>query len=66
MKRGFTIKLAALTAGAALIMTGCGSADQGDDNSADGTVELTFHTWLPTQVQWPEIIEAFEAENPGK
>jgi raffinose/stachyose/melibiose transport system substrate-binding protein len=65
MKRGFTIKLAALTAGAALIMTGCGSADQGDDNSADGTVELTFHTWLPTQVQWPEIIEAFEAENPG-
>lgn len=64
MKNRFTAKLAALTVGAALIMTGCGSAGDGDDTSADGTVELTFHTWLPTQVQWPEIIEAFEADNP--
>lgn len=54
--------IAALAVGA-LALTGCaGSSDSG---SEDGDVTLTFSTWLPTQDQWPELIAAFEAENPG-
>ncbi len=41
------------------------SKDAAEDQAASSEqVQLSFHTWLPTQVQWPEIIEAFEAENP--
>lgn len=60
----------ALAAVAGLTLAGC-SSDTGDDveptgdGSAAESVELTFHTWLPTQVQWPELIAAFEEENPG-
>ena len=55
---------AALTAVAALALTACGNG--GDDaTNADGDIELTFHTWLPTQDQWPDLVAAFEEENPG-
>jgi raffinose/stachyose/melibiose transport system substrate-binding protein len=53
----------ALAAVAGLTLTGCSSADDGG-STADG-IEITFHSWLPTQVQWPELIAAFEKENPG-
>lgn len=37
----------------------------GSNPSADAPVNLTFHTWLPTQDQWPEIYAAFQAEHPN-
>jgi raffinose/stachyose/melibiose transport system substrate-binding protein len=51
-----------LAAATALTLTACGGSD--GDTTADGKVELTFHTWLPTQEQWPDIVAAFEKENP--
>jgi raffinose/stachyose/melibiose transport system substrate-binding protein len=51
----------ALAAVGGLALTGCAA----EPESSDGTIELTFQTWLPTQDQWPDIIAAFEAENPG-
>lgn len=59
---------------AALLLSACSGAAEdastsgatsGSGNASDGAVELEFHTWLPTQVQWPEIVSAFEEENPG-
>lgn len=57
----------ALTTGLALALTGCATDGGGaqEPETAQESVELSFHTWLPTQVQWPEIVEAFEQENPG-
>lgn len=62
----------ALVSAGALVLSACsGSSDEsGSDANGSGeasgeAVELTFDTWLPTQDQWPEIVEAFEAENPG-
>lgn len=57
-----------LTAGAvalvgALVLSGCGSGS--DDVAEDGTVTLTYRTWIPSIEQWQPIVEAFEAENPG-
>ena len=63
MRNGLSAKLAAIAVGSALIMTGCGGAGSQDEGATGDKVELNFHTWLPTQVQWPEIIEAFEKEN---
>lgn len=65
MRNGLSAKLAAIAVGSALIMTGCGGAGSQDEGATGDKVELNFHTWLPTQVQWPEIIEAFEKENPN-
>lgn len=56
----------AIAAVAALTLTACGSGS--DDTASDGsgdTIELTFRTWLPTQDQWPDLVAAFEEENPG-
>ncbi|GAB2477552.1 ABC transporter substrate-binding protein [Xylanimonas ulmi] len=56
----------AMAAAAGLALAGCGSSDDaGDSATGDGDIELTFHSWLPTQAQWPELIAAFEEENPG-
>lgn len=51
----------ALASASALVLAGCAGGDSG---STDGVTEITFHSWLPTQDQWPAIIDAFEAENP--
>lgn len=51
---------------AALALSACaGGADNDKDGgaSADGVTELVFHSWLPTQDQWTDLIAAFEAEN---
>lgn len=47
--------------------SGGGSGTAVDEGAASGSenIELTFDTWIPTRVQWPELIEAFEAEYPG-
>jgi len=58
------MKAAAVGVATSLLLTGCGASEETSSTTADGVVELNFHTWLPTQVQWPEIIEAFEEENP--
>jgi len=55
------------TLSAALVFTaiaaGCSSG--GDEGvAADGTVTLTYRSWIPTVDQWTDIIAAFEAENP--
>jgi raffinose/stachyose/melibiose transport system substrate-binding protein len=52
----------AFAAVAALALTACGG--DSEEGSTDGSVELSFHTWLPTQDQWPDIVAAFERENP--
>ena len=57
-----TLSAIALAATGALALAGCGSS--GGDADTGGTVTLTFSSWLPTQDQWSEIIEAFEEENP--
>lgn len=51
----------ALASAGALVLAGCAGGDSG---STDGVTEITFHSWLPTQDQWPAIIDAFESENP--
>lgn len=63
---------AATLSALALTLSACGggAADSTSGQSAASgassgeQVELNFHTWLPTQVQWPELVAAFEAENP--
>lgn len=64
MKIRNLMKAAAVGVATSLLLTGCGASEETSSTTADGVVELNFHTWLPTQVQWPEIIEAFEEENP--
>ncbi|MGS2664743.1 ABC transporter substrate-binding protein [Corynebacterium glucuronolyticum] len=64
MKIRNLMKAAAVGVATSLLITGCGASEETSSTTADGVVELNFHTWLPTQVQWPEIIEAFEEENP--
>lgn len=59
-----------LSATAALVLTGCtgGSSDDptsGDGGDGDGDVTLNLASWLPTSVQWPDMLAAFEDENPG-
>ena len=60
---------AAAFAGASVLMlSACSGASDDDSTEPDGesgTIELSFYTWLPTQDQWPEIVAAFEEENPG-
>lgn len=68
----------ALALAAGVGLAGCAGSDapaedkdEGDVTEVEGdatdgeAVELDFLTWLPTQVQWPELIEAFEEENPN-
>lgn len=43
--------------------SGSGSADA--SASSGGNVELTFHSWLPTEDQWTDLVPEFEKENPG-
>jgi raffinose/stachyose/melibiose transport system substrate-binding protein len=61
--------IALVSAGALLLAACSGTADDSTDastaSSGSETVELNFATWLPTQDQWPEIVAAFEEENPG-
>lgn len=64
--------LLGLTAAAAIALAGCSGtpSDNGDETQPDADapaedVTLTFHSWLPTQDQWTELIAAFEAENSG-
>lgn len=59
----------AVTTAGALLLAACSTAADEPTSSGSGsataeTIELTFDTWLPTQDQWPEIVAAFEAENP--
>ncbi|WP_187994508.1 ABC transporter substrate-binding protein [Schaalia sp. JY-X159] len=74
--RKFGVATAGIIAAMALSLTACssgGTSSTGGDTATSGAdsdtgseeVELSFSTWLPTQVQWPELIAAFEDENPG-
>lgn len=56
--------LVALTAAASLAIAGCSGSDS-EGGSSDDAVTITFHSWLPTQDQWTDLIEAFEKENPN-
>ncbi|WP_165945692.1 extracellular solute-binding protein [Micromonospora sp. KC606] len=47
-----------------LALAGCGSDSQ-DDTGSGGDVELSFHSWLPTQDHWKELVSAYEAQNPN-
>ncbi len=43
-----------------------GSGDTASSDSASGdVVEIDFHTWQPTQDQWPELVEAFNKQYPN-
>lgn len=77
-KRQTGLAAAGLAAAMALALSACGggggtasgeedqsAAGSASDTGATESIELDFHTWLPTQVQWPELIAAFESENPG-
>lgn len=49
----------------ALVLTACGGGSgSSDDVAEDGSVSLTFRTWIPSAEQWSPIVEAFEAANP--
>ncbi|GMA33146.1 ABC transporter substrate-binding protein [Litorihabitans aurantiacus] len=57
--------LAAATLTGVLVLSACGGgSDSGDGVAEDGSVTLTFRTWIPSAEQWAPIVEAFEAENP--
>ncbi|NTW39717.1 MAG: extracellular solute-binding protein [Cellulomonadaceae bacterium] len=63
------VLLRAIAVGAATtlvaVTAGC-SSDAGDEATAsDGTVTLTYRSWIPTIDQWSAIVAEFEAENPG-
>lgn len=61
-RRGLAVGSLALTA--ALVLSACGaSEDQGAN--ADGSVTLTYRTWIPSDAQWQPIVAAFEKENPN-
>ncbi|MCI7672213.1 MULTISPECIES: ABC transporter substrate-binding protein [Schaalia] len=59
----------ALVLASTLLFAGCAKGSQSADAAGEGAegdaIALTFHTWIPTQTQWPELIAAFEKENPG-
>lgn len=65
-------KMTALFLAAAMLlsMTGCAATGGGNSDDAkeskseDGTVTLTFWSWLPTTDQSEEMIAAFEKDNP--
>ncbi|HJC34393.1 MAG TPA: ABC transporter substrate-binding protein [Candidatus Mediterraneibacter faecipullorum] len=64
--------LALLMTGAMLFsLSGCVASgnnkesSDGSSTSEDGTVTLSFWSWLPTTEQSDDMIEAFEKENPG-
>lgn len=44
--------------------SGCASSGSDDDVAADGTVTLSYFSWLPSPDQWTPIIAEFEKENP--
>lgn len=56
--------LGALALSTALIATGCAGPSGDDGVAEDGSVTLTYRTWIPSAEQWQPIVEAFEAENP--
>jgi raffinose/stachyose/melibiose transport system substrate-binding protein len=58
-----TLIAGAMITTGALALAGCAGGG-GDDVSEDGTVTLTYRTWIPSLQQWEPIIEAFEAEHP--
>ncbi|MDR1851654.1 MAG: ABC transporter substrate-binding protein [Propionibacteriaceae bacterium] len=53
----------------AMLLTACSGGDQPttapDSSAASEPVEITFHSWLPTQDQWTELYAAFQKENPN-
>ena len=63
----------AMAAATTMILAGCSSGGESESGASGsdgadgggGEVAITFRTWLPTQVQWPELVAAFEEENPG-
>jgi raffinose/stachyose/melibiose transport system substrate-binding protein len=68
----------ALATVAGLALAGCSSgSDEGTEPSSGTTsggsqstqstepVTISFHTWIPTESQWPDIIAAFQKENPN-
>ena len=55
----------AIAAAAAISLGACSSSSPDAAYSSSGAVKLTFHSWLPTQDQWPNLVAAFEKENPG-
>lgn len=65
----------ALAAVAGLALAGCSSNGNGNTGSSSspgsGTgattapVTITFHSWLPTEAEWPGLIAEFQKENPG-
>lgn len=63
-RKALTLGVAGLLA-ASLLAAGCsGPSEDPSAASGDGNVKLVFHTWLPTQDQWPAIYEAFQKEHP--
>lgn len=57
-------RAAAVLGIAALSLTACaGGGDKDAETNADGVTQLVFHSWLPTQDQWTDLIAAFEEEN---
>jgi ABC-type glycerol-3-phosphate transport system substrate-binding protein len=60
---GRILAAGAITLSATLAITGC-STPSDDGVAEDGSVTLTYRTWIPSAEQWQPIVEAFEAENP--
>lgn len=58
-----TLAAAAAFTISTITVAGCASGG-GEDVASDGSVTLTFRTWIPSLQQWEPIVEAFEAENP--
>lgn len=58
----------ALAVVGALALSACSTSNSDASKSpapVDQAVTLSFHSWLPTQDQWTNLIAAFEADNPN-
>jgi raffinose/stachyose/melibiose transport system substrate-binding protein len=64
-----TTSLAAGALATALLLSACGGQSTPGGSSAQSggaaSVEITLHSWLPTQDQWTDLYAAFQTENPG-
>jgi raffinose/stachyose/melibiose transport system substrate-binding protein len=63
--RTAAVRVAAVLAATGLVAGTAGCASSSDDDvAADGTVTLSYFSWLPSPDQWEPIIAQFEEENP--